>query len=104
MTGMQFGVPRCSTPWHAPVSNSFSTVDVSTFRADRLTVVGRNRKEVMNMGTNEQIRNLQAMRDTAANAQGQIDTQIQNLRNNQMDEAQRNLGYLAVHNTLPPPG
>ena len=56
------------------------------------------------MGTNEQIRNLQALRDTAANAQGQIDTPIQNLRNNQQDEVQRNLGYLAVHNTLPPPG
>jgi hypothetical protein len=55
------------------------------------------------MSTNEQIRNLQALQDTAANAQGQIDQQIANLRANQLDEAQRNLGYLAVQETVQRP-
>lgn len=55
-------------------------------------------------GTNEQIRNLEALRDTAANRNGAIDNQIAGLRANQQDVVQRNLGYLAVNETLPPPG
>ena len=51
------------------------------------------------MGTQEQIRNLEALRDTPANRQGQIDNQIQNLRDNQQDVVQRNIGHLAVKNS-----
>lgn len=53
------------------------------------------------MGTQQHIKDLQATQDTAANKQGQIDEQIRNLRANQLDEAQQNLGFLAVHNTFP---
>ena len=48
------------------------------------------------MGSQEQIRNLQALQATAANQQGQIDRQIQNLQANQYDEAWRNAGRLAM--------
>jgi hypothetical protein len=48
------------------------------------------------MSTQAEIRRLEALRETAANQQGQIDQQIKNLQANQMDEAIRNAGYLAV--------
>lgn len=50
------------------------------------------------MSTQSQINNLNALRDTPANRQGQIDTQIQNLQANRLDVVQRNVGHLAVKN------
>jgi hypothetical protein len=40
------------------------------------------------LGTQEQIRSLQALQDAAAHAQGQIDREIHNLAYNQMDAVQ----------------
>jgi hypothetical protein len=54
------------------------------------------------MGTQEEIRRLEALRETEANRQGQIDQQIKNLQANQMDEAARNAGYLAMRDVQGP--
>lgn len=49
------------------------------------------------MSNSAQIRHLQALRETEANRQGQIDQQIKNLQANLMDEVARNAGAVAVH-------
>ena len=51
----------------------------------------------------EEMRRLQSLQDTAANAQGQIDQQMKNRQAEAMSVAQENLGYLAVQQTVQQP-
>jgi hypothetical protein len=58
------------------------------------------REEVKTMGTQSEIARLAQLRETEANRQGQIDQQMKNLQANQLDEAARNAGYLAVRSQV----